>query len=111
MLLLLPEKYNQMALFKAWLKKWWWTLLLALATIGGFILYLVLRKRPESAPSETYSNLARQKIMEAETDAAIARAKVDAKGDEARARLDEIGKVEDDFTRRKRLADYLDEVL
>lgn len=100
-----------MARFKAWLKKWWWVLVLVMVSVGGLVLYLLLRKRPKPAPSETFSNKARKEILKAETEAVIEREKVKAKSGAERARLEEIGKTEDDFARRKRLADYLDENL
>jgi hypothetical protein len=95
---------------KVWLKKWWWTLLLGLALIGG-ALFFIFRGRKGPSTTRSFSQRAREKILETETDAAIARERARAKSEAQKARLAEIEKVKDAPERRKRLADYLDEIL
>lgn len=101
-----------MARVWAWLKKWWWTLLLGAVAVAGVVIAIVLSSRkPTPAAVETFSSKAREKIVEAETDAQIAKLKAQVETKEQEAKLTEIAKIEDGGERRRRLADFLDEVL
>lgn len=100
-----------MGRFKAWLKKYWWLLLLGLVT-AGVTLWLIFRPRKNNTvPAATFSTKAREKIVEAQTEAKIEKLKIKAKADEKRRELEVIEKVEDGVERRKMLADFLDENL
>lgn len=95
----------------AWLRKWWWTLVLGLAGVLGVLIYAFARTRKNKPQAESFSTKARAKIVEAETDAKIERLKADAESEAQKARLEEITKIDDGVMRRVRLAEYLDENL
>ncbi len=95
---------------KAWLKKWWWMILLGLGLAVGALLF-IFRKKEKRTVESSFTSRAREKIVEAETDASIQRAKAEAKSEAARKRLDEIDKIEDGEERRRELASYLNKIL
>ncbi len=99
-----------MSRFAAWIKKWWWMLLLGLA-VTGTLLWLIFRKGKPSQQTESFSTKARRKVVEAETDAKIAKLKTEAESGVKRERLRQIEKIKDDEDRRTKLAAYLDDLL
>lgn len=100
-----------MGRFKAWLKKYWWLVLLGLLT-AGVTLWLIFRPRKgNTVPAVTFSNKVREKIIDAQTEAKIEKLKIKAKVDEKRRELEVIKKVDDGLERRKILADFLDKNL
>ena len=100
-----------MARVKAWLKRWWWILLLGAVVLGAG-LWLVFRKR-KSTPQEhiSFSTKARAKIVEAETETKIAKLKSETETAVKLEKLNQIEAIEDDEDRRDKLADYLDDLL
>ena len=88
-------------------------MVLGLGSVAAVIITIgvLFRKKKQPPPMQSFSNKAREKIVEAETDAKIAHLKADAEKKAEQAKLDEIGKIEDGRERRRRLADYLDENL
>jgi len=95
----------------AWLKKWWWTLLLGVAALGALLWLIFRKKKPESQQAESFSTKARRKVVEAETDAKIAKLKTEAETEVKREALRQIEKIKDDEDRRTKLAAYLDDLL
>ena len=101
-----------MGKLKAWLKKWWWMLLLGLAAIGCALFFLFRKKKTvDVAPTESFSSKARKKIVEAETDAIIARVKAEVESEKRLEELNKITEMDGGVERRKRLADFLDDNL
>lgn len=96
---------------KAWLKKWWWTLVLGLAIMGTGLFFIFRRKKGEPPGESSFISHARNKIREAETDALIAKAKAKAKSEIDHEKLDVIDEIKDDDLRRRKLAEHLDGLL
>jgi ABC-type bacteriocin/lantibiotic exporter with double-glycine peptidase domain len=96
----------------AWLRKWWWTVVLAIGAIAAAIITIfVFFRRDKPVPMQNFGAKAREQIVAAETDMKIAQLKADAVKKEQETQLNEISKIEDGKERRRRLADYLDENL
>jgi hypothetical protein len=105
---------------RAWLKTWWWVLLLiglgclvALGVIFGFF-FGKPSKRGESAMPIKYdgwlprvADKTREKVEEAETKALESRVEATVKAEEQVKQLEEIKKVPEGRERRRRLAAML----
>ncbi len=100
-----------MGRFTAWMKKWWWTLLLALAGLSAMLFFVFRKPKQNTAPAESFSTKARSKIVDAETEAKIERLKAESDSGAKKAKLDEIKKIDDGTKRRVELAKYLDGLL
>jgi hypothetical protein len=96
-----------MTKFLRWLKKWWWTLLIGAGAIAGFLFGLSLRKSDDAEHPPDFVEKAKAKKEIIDAQAAVEKIKVKAKADEERARLDEIGKINDVRERRTRLAEFM----
>lgn len=94
----------------AWLKKWWWTIVLGVAVVGLF-LWLIFRKDKKTAAHSNLVQKAKSKIVEAETDALIEKTKAKVHQEEELKKLEEISRMEGGVERRKELADFLDKNL
>ena len=98
---------------KAWLKKWWWTIALAIAGILAVLAWAIFRK-PKKQTGEaqpSFSAKARTKIVEAETDLAIQKYKAEAQSEADKKELERIESVKDADERRGQLASYLENLL
>ncbi len=93
-----------------WFKKWGWTLFLGLILIGGGIAFFLLRKNGDPAKSNL-AKKTREKIVNAETDALIEKNKVIARAKNKLDKLDKIEEMEDGVSKRKALADFINDVL
>lgn len=93
-----------------WFKKWGWTLFLGIILVGGGIAFFLLRKKGDPAKSNLAKEV-REEIVNAETNAIIEKIKVEA---EAKNKLDELKKIENmenGVSKRKELADFINDVL
>ena len=93
---------------KSWLKKYWWILILGIISLGVVIWLIVRPRKGDPLPLVSFSNKAREQIVEAQTDAAIEKLKIEAMAEEKRRALDLIAKMQGGIERRKALADFLD---
>lgn len=87
----------------AWLKKFWWVVLAALAFIAG----LFLRGGRATPQPPTYSADAERETLKHEAEAASQVAEVEKSAEKGRAKIEEVSNVRDDRDRLQRLADMV----
>lgn len=95
----------------AWLKKWWWAILLGCAIVLSGLMWLIFRRRKVFGNSISFSAKARAEIATAEVDAIVAKEKAKTKSSHAMYKLREIEGMSDSVKRRVALASYLDGML
>lgn len=95
----------------AWLSKWWWTVVLAIAGVLAALAWLIFQKPAPTMVKPTFSSKARAKIVEAETDLALQKYKARARSEAERTVLEKIEVVKDADERRGQLASYLEDLL
>ncbi len=100
-----------MSLLWAWIKKYWWIVVLAIVAFAVTVWLIFRPKKNGEVPAVSFSTKAREEISKAETEATIEKLKITAKADEKRKELETIKNIKDDITRLKMLADFIDENL
>lgn len=96
----------------AWIKKWWWTILIAGAAVLSVVLWLIFRGKKKPVENNvSFSTKAKEEISKAEVDALISKEKAKSKSETDMGKLKEIEKIEDGVKRRVELANYLDGLL
>lgn len=95
---------------KAWLKRWYWILILVAAVIVGFLVRGLFPRRggtgTESEPPD-FVERAKTRRDEVECEYMEKKAQARAEGEEQRRQLEEIARVKNVRKRRRRLADWL----
>lgn len=98
-----------------WLKRWWWTILVGVGTVAGFLFWLLMPKPKRdstpggSPPPRTFKERAKEEVERVRLEGEVEKARVTAKADVQNQQLDDIEVIgrEDPVEARRQLASWL----